>query len=83
MLDAKKGQQLQLVNAQGRVVTSRRADRLGSAIFRNVVSGRGYTVRRRAGGQVRRSNAFRVLRPGQNPKQSFYRRRTLNEGLNS
>jgi uncharacterized protein len=82
VLDAKRGQRLELVNAQGHVVSSGRADRLGSEIFRNVGPGRGYTVRRMAGGRVHRSAAFRVLRPGQNPKPSFYRRKTLKQGLN-
>ena len=82
VLDAKRGQRLELVNAQGRVVRSGRADRLGSEIFRNVAPGRGYIVRRMAGGRLHRSKTFRVLRPGQNPKPSFYRRKTLKQGLN-
>ena len=82
VLDAKQGQRLELVDAHGRVVSSGRADRLGSKLFRNVAPGRGYSVRRGAGGPVRRSRAFRVLREGQNPKQSFYRRTTLKQGLN-
>ena len=82
VLDAKRGQRVELVNARGRVVSSGRADRLGSKIFRNVAPGRGYSVRRGAGGRVRRSSAFRVLREGQNPKRSFYRRKTLKQGLN-
>jgi len=82
VLDANRGQRLELLNARGRVVSKGRADRLGSEIFRNVAPGRGYTVRRMAGGRVRRSEAFRVLRPGQNPKPSFYRRKTLTQGLN-
>jgi hypothetical protein len=71
---------VELLNARGRVVSSTRADRLGSKIFRNVAPGRGYSVRRSAGGRVRRSRAFRVLRKGQNPKQSFYRRKSLEQG---
>ena len=63
-------------------MSSGRADRLGSKIFRNVGPGRGYTVRRMAGGRGHRSKALRVLRPGQNPKPSFYRRKTLKQGLN-
>ena len=82
VLDAKRGQRLELINAQGRVVSKGRADRLGSEIFRNVAPGRGYTVRRMAGGRGHRSKAFTVLRPGQNPKSSFYRRKTLKQGLN-
>ena len=81
VLDAKKGQRLKLVDAQGRVVGSGRADRLGSKMFRNVAPGRGYT---RAARRERRAQeqGFRVLREGQNPKQSFYRRKTLKQGLN-
>ena len=82
VLDAKRGQRLELINAQGRVVSKGRADRLGSEIFRNVAPGRGYIVRRMAGGRLHRSKAFRVLHPGQNPKRSFYRRKTLKQGLN-
>src|SRR5262245_21889236 len=82
VVDAKRGQLLELVNARGRVVGSGRADRLGSKIFRKLAPGRGYSVRRREGGRVLRSRAFRVLREGQNPKQSFYRRKTLKQGLN-
>ena len=82
VLDARKGQRLELLNAQRRVVRRGRADRLGSEIFRNVAPGHGYSVRRLVGGRVHRSKAFRVLGPGQNPKQSFYRRKTLKQGLN-
>ena len=82
VLDAKSGQRLELVSPGGHVVSQGRADRLGSKIFRNVAPGRGYIVRRMAGGRVHRSRAFRVLRPGQNPKPSFYRRKTLKQGLN-
>jgi predicted acyl esterase len=82
VVEAKRGQLLELVNERGRVVGSGRADRLGSKIFRNLAPGPGYSVRRRAGGRVLRSSAFRVLREGQNPQQSFYRRKTLKQGLN-
>jgi uncharacterized protein len=82
VLDAKRGQRLELVNARGSVVKTGRADRLGSEIFRNVPPGRGYTVRRMGDGRVHRSKHFRVLHPGQNPAQSFYRRKTLKEGIN-
>jgi uncharacterized protein len=82
VLDAKRGQRLELVNARGHVVSSGRADRLGSKIFRNVAPGRGYIVRRMASGRAHRSKAFLVLRPGQNPKPSFYRRKTVKQGLN-
>ena len=67
VLDAKRGQRLELINAQGRVVSKGRADRLGSEIFRIVARGRGYIVRRMSGGRLHRSMAFRVLHPGLNP----------------
>ena len=82
VLDAQPGQALELVDARGRVVRSGRADRLGGKIFRNVAPGRSYRVRRGAGGRARLSGDFRVLREGENPKRSFYRRQTLKRGLN-
>ena len=74
VLGAKKGQRLVLTNAKGRVVATGRADRFGSKIFRDVKPGRGY--------RVQRSRRFRVLRPGDNPPRSFYRREKLKQGLN-
>ena len=74
VLGAKKGQRLLLKDATGRVVASGRADRFGSKIFRDVKPGAGY--------RVQRSRPFRVLRAGQNPRRSFYRREKLKQGLN-
>ncbi len=74
VLGAKKGQRLVLTNAKGRVVATGRADRFGSKIFRGVKPGGGY--------RVQRSRRFRVLRPGDNPPRSFYRREKLKQGLN-
>jgi predicted acyl esterase len=78
VLDAKKGQKLQLVDAHGHVVGSGRADRLGSKIFRDVRPGKGYRVRH--GGKT--TGSFKVLRAGENPPQSFYKRIKLKQGLN-
>jgi hypothetical protein len=72
VLAAKKGQRLQLLNRRGKVVAAGRADRFGSKIFRLLEPGRGYSVRRRQGGRWRRSRPFKVLRPGDNPRPSFY-----------
>jgi hypothetical protein len=74
VLGAKKGQRLVLTNAKGQVVATGRADRFGSKIFRGVKPGGGY--------RVQRSRRFRVLRPGDNPPRSFYRREKLKQGLN-
>lgn len=74
VLGAKKGQRLVLKDARGRVVARGRADRFGSKIFRGLKPGGGY--------RVQRSRPFRVLRAGENPPRSFYRREKLKQGLN-
>jgi uncharacterized protein len=79
VLGAEEGQRLVLVDGQGRTVAMGRADRLGSRIFRALTPRRGYRVRAGEGVFTRR---FRVLRAGDNPRRSFYRRRRLREGLN-
>ena len=76
VLGAERGERLQLMQA-GDVVRTARADRLGAKIWRELKPGR-YTVRR-AGGRTKR---LTVLRRGQNPKQAFYRRKRLKQGLN-
>jgi predicted acyl esterase len=78
VLGARQGQKLVLTDAAGRHVASGRADRFGSKIFRSLHPAAGYRV----GGGRRRTRPFRVLRAGANPPQSFYRRKTLKEGLN-
>ena len=78
VLDAKKGQKLRLLDAHGHVVGRGRADRLGSKIFRDVAPGKGYRVRHGA----KTTRPFKVLRPGENPRQSFYKRIKLKQGLN-
>jgi predicted acyl esterase len=79
VLGAKKGQKLQLVR-HGRVIDAGAADSFGSKIFRELKPGPGYVVRAGAGGK--RTRAFRVLRPGANPRRAFYKRKTLKQGLN-
>src|SRR5512132_3357733 len=78
VLDAKKGQKLQLVDAHGHVVGAGRADRLGSKIFRDLKPGKGYRVRH--GGKT--TGPFKVLRAGENPPQPFYKHIKLKQGLN-
>ena len=78
VLDAGRGQRLELLDVRGHVLATGRADQFGSKIFRGLRPGGGYRVRR--GGQ--RSRPFRVLRAGANPGRSFYRRTKLEQGLN-
>jgi uncharacterized protein len=78
VLGARAGQKLVLTDAARRTVATGRADRLGSKIFRALEPGRGYRVR----GGKRTTRPFRVLRAGANPPRSFYRGKTLKEGLN-
>ncbi len=82
VLGAKRGDRLRLVDARGRTVGAGRADRLGSRIFRDVRPGPGYTVRLTRGRVVETTRRFRVLGAGENPRQSFYRRKKLHQGLN-
>ncbi len=82
VLDAKRGQTLRLVNARGRTVGAGRADRLGSKIFRELAPGRGYRVLSGSGRRAVSTKAFKVLRAGANPSRSFYRRKSLKQGLN-
>jgi hypothetical protein len=82
VLGAKKGQALRLVDARGRVVAGGRADRLGSKIFRSLSPGRGYRVRSGRGKAAVGTGRFEVLRRGDNPPRSFYRGKTLGQGLN-
>ncbi len=78
VLGAKPGTKLQLVNAKGKVVGTGKADALGSKIFIDRTPGKGYIVR--AGSA--RTAKFTILRPGQNPPQSFYKKQSLVKGLN-
>lgn len=77
VLGAKQGQKLKLIR-HGRVLDRGTADSFGSFIFRELRPGKGYRVR--AGRKTTRR--FRVLRPGANPRPSFYKRKKLVQGLN-
>ena len=79
VIDAKPRERLTLLSRQGRALETKRADRLGSVIFRDQTPGRQLRVRR-ANGRVSRS--FRVLSQRSNPPQSFYRGKRLKQGLN-
>jgi predicted acyl esterase len=81
VLGAKAGDRLLLVR-KGRVVQRGRADRFGSLIFRDPLPANGYTVRLKQGKRVYGTRRFRVLRPGANPPQSFFRPKQLKQGLN-
>ena len=78
VVGAKKAQRVVLRDASGRTVAAGRSDRFGSKIFRDIRPGGGYSVL--AG--KRKTRPFKVLRPGQNPKRSFYKGQTLKQGLN-
>jgi len=83
VLGAAKGDALTLLDRRGRTLATKRADRLGSAVFLSVTPGPGYRVRRRHGRASTSSAAFAVLRRGDNPKAAFYRREPkLKAGLN-
>jgi predicted acyl esterase len=79
VLGAKKGERLTLVGRGGRGVQSGRADSAGSKVFRDVAPGTGYAVRL---GNGKTTTAFEVLRPGENPPQSFFDKQKLKAGLN-
>jgi len=80
------GSRLLLVNNRGRIVRSGKADSFGSKIFYDVKPGAKFTVRtpkgKRKGAQG--TPKFRVMKPGENPPQSFYRTpdKELHAGLN-
>ena len=83
VLDARPGSKLLLVNPRGRIARKAEADRFGSKVFRDLRPGKGYSVRQRRGGEVAGTAAIRVLKPGANPRQAFYRKQPdLKEGLN-
>jgi hypothetical protein len=82
VLGAEPGARLLLVDAERRVVAAGRADRFGSKVFVDVAPGAGYTVRLQAGTAVKGTRPFAILRPGQNPAPSLYRRQKLAQGLN-
>jgi uncharacterized protein len=79
VLNAKKGEKLTLRNRKGKSLASGKADRFGSYIFHDVTPGAGYTVKGKKGV----SKSFKVLKAGQNPPASFYKKQPkLKQGLN-
>ena len=80
--DAVQGDDLLLVSKTGKVLQHGAADALGSKIFHDVTPGTGYTVRLSKGGKVYGSSSITVLKPGQNPKSSWYSQFHLHAGLN-
>ncbi len=80
--DAAQGDDLLLVSKSGKVLQHGAADSLGSKIFHDVTAGKGYTVRLSKSGKVYGSSSIEVLKPGQNPKSSWYSQFHLHAGLN-
>jgi predicted acyl esterase len=80
--DATPGSQLMLVNRQNLIVAKGKADSFGSKIFYDQTPGAGYRVLSRDGGAVAGTKKFAVLKPDDNPPQSFYDAIDLHEGLN-
>ena len=72
-----------LVNPNRRVIRKARTDAFGSMIFREVKPKFGYRVLNRQGDGFAGSRKVRSLKPGANPKQSYYDNLPpLKEGLN-
>ena len=78
------GAKLLLVNAKNKIVRTGKADRFGSKIFYDVKPGATFTVRTPSGNGAKGTPRFKVLKPGQNPPQSFYETpdKELHAGLN-
>ena len=81
-VDAAPGTRLLLVDRRGDTVARGRADRFGSKVFHDQRPGARYRILGVRGGKVAASKRFRILRRGENPSNSFYARKTLDEGLN-
>jgi len=79
---AVEGDRLILANADDRIVATGKADSYGSKVFYGIRPQAGYTVRVRKNGKVFGSKKFNVLKPGANPRQSFYRNQQLKPGFN-
>ena len=80
--NATPGVKLLLVNSNNRIVRSGVADSFGSKIFYEVKPGATFTVRTPEGSGAQGTSKFKVLKPGDNPPQSFYDAKTLEPGLN-
>ncbi|OJU94617.1 MAG: hypothetical protein BGO23_04290 [Solirubrobacterales bacterium 67-14] len=80
---ANPGQKLLLVNKKNRIVRKGKADRFGSKIFYDVKPGAVFTVRTPTGKGSQGTSKFRVLKPGDNPSQTWYESKPdLKAGLN-
>jgi predicted acyl esterase len=80
--DADPGQALKLVTTAGKTVQQGVADSYGSKIFYFLEEGAQYRVTSSTGGGTVRSPLLTVKRRGAHPKQSFYERQDLQQGLN-
>ena len=80
--DAAPNTRLMLVNSGNRIVAEGKADSFGSKVFYDQVPGAGYRVVARSGGKVAGTKRFAVLKPGNNPPQTFYDSVQLQQGLN-
>ena len=80
---AAPGAELMLINGQEKLVTTGVADSFGSKIFPDMEPGAGYSVRTRISDkEVQGTAKFKILKPDENPDQSFYDAMTLQPGLN-
>ncbi len=79
---ATEGDTLLLVNRHDRTIRKGVADRFGSKIFYDINPAAGFTVRLKKDGKVQGTKKFSILKPGDNPAQSFYKNQTLKQGLN-
>ncbi|MBK5111158.1 MAG: CocE/NonD family hydrolase [Thermoleophilia bacterium] len=81
--DATPGSTLLLANPNGRIIRKGKTDSYGSKIFRELRPKFGYRVLQRDDQGVAGSREVRALKPGDNPKRSFYDKLPpLHEGLN-
>jgi len=70
--DAEPGSTVLLVNPGNQVIRTAETDAFGSKIFREVRPLPGYRVIQRQGSDVAGTRKVRSLKPGDNPKQSYY-----------
>ncbi|MFM9042913.1 MAG: hypothetical protein ACKOPI_02005 [bacterium] len=80
--DADPGQALKLVTPAGKTVQQGVADSYGSKIFYFLKEGSRFRVVSSTGGGTVRSPLLTVKRRGAHPKQTFYERQDLQQGLN-
>ena len=80
--EAAPGIKLLLVNKANGIVAQGKTDRFGSKIFYDQKSTGGYRIFSVKGKQVAASKRFGILKRGNNPSNSFYAGKSLQEGLN-